>query len=728
MKRTRTLAVVGVVVSLLVGHAAAQVRLASPISAQPGNDTIREVTLDAGAVGRLRQQRAAVTLTGFPMPGGRSVDLRLEPFEVLTPDAAVVLATADGEVEIGRPEVSLFHGEVVGEPGSRVFLSLSSFGTHALIQSAGSTVVLSEGGLNSGLPLVVADLADFPEPPEFAKGWECGVGPEHINPLGLDLAALAGDGTLDPQDNPCRIARVAIEGDYEYTAWLFGGDAEASAAYAVTLLGAVSEIYTRDLNVRLLVPFIRLWETENDPYEGDKLAQFRAEWNANMRHVQREVAHLLSGNYGGGVAWVSVVCHNSYGYGLSGVAGSFPYPLRDHDGGNWDLFVVAHELGHNFGTLHTHDGYDPTIDDCGNGDCSQAWGGTIMSYCHTCAGGMTNIVLAFHPRVITQISAYLDGACNILGESRAFAYDDTGVTVIGVPVRVDVLANDIPLNCSTPGIFSVSPTTEQGGAAAVSFGTGEGGRDEILYTPPAGFTGADRAEYLVQTSAGALTSAMIDFEVLAGRTPDTPRATRPGARVRYFVGDPRWSQLPDFENLQPYGFDLLPQINFPSGTGNFATSGRGTDVAARFETGITIDQPGIYTLFLDSDDVSRLFIDGEVVVENDGLHTMTEQSGQIGLLPGLHLLRIEFFERGGTQGLIASIEGPGLPKQVVPTTAWRTADCIGDWVVDGTVNTVDVLGFLASWGQRDPAADLDNSGTINSIDVILFLGEWAAGC
>ena len=221
---------------------------------------------------------------------------------------------------------------------------------------------------------------------------------------------------------------------------------------------------------------------------------------------------------------------------------------------------------------------------------------------------------------------------------------------------------------------------------------------------------------------------MIDFEVLAGRTPDTPRATRPGARVRYFVGDPRWSQLPDFENLQPYGFDLLPQINFPSGTGNFATSGRGTDVAARFETGITIDQPGIYTLFLDSDDGSRLFIDGEVVVENDGLHTMTEQSGQIGLLPGLHLLRIEFFERGGTQGLIASIEGPGLPKQVVPTTAWRTADCIGDWVVDGTVNTVDVLGFLASWGQRDPAADLDNSGTINSIDVILFLGEWAAGC
>lgn len=726
MNRKRTLAVVGVVVSLLVGHAAAQVRLVSPISAQPGNDAIREVTLDAAGVDLLREQRAAVTLTGFPMPGGRSVDLRLEPFEVLTPEARVVLATAEGEVEIGRPDVSLLHGEVVGEPGSRVFLSLSSFGACGLIQSANSTVVLSDGGFRSGLPLVVADLADFPEPPEFAKGWECGVGPEHINPLGLDLAAIAGG--EGPRSNPCRIARVAIEGDYEYTAWLFGGDAEASAAYSVTLLGAVGEIYTRDLNVRLLVPFIRLWEVENDPYDGDKLGQFRNEWNANMGHVDRELAHLLSGNYGGGVAWVSVVCHNSYGYGLSGVAGSFPYPLRDHDGGNWDLFVVAHEIGHNFGTLHTHDGYDPHIDDCGNGDCSQAWGGTIMSYCHTCAGGMTNIVLAFHPRVITKISAYLDGACNILGDTRAFAYDDTGTTIVGTPIRVDVLANDIPLNCSPPHIFSVYTATEQGGTAAISSGTGEGGRDEILYTPPAGFAGADRVEYLVQTSAGAFTSAMIDFEVLSARTPDTPRATRPGARVRYFVGDPAWTQLPDFDTLQPYAFDVLPQINFPSGFGNFATSGRNTDVAAVFQTGITIDQPGLYTLFLNSDDGSRLLIDDEVVVNNDGLHAMTEKHGNIGLLPGLHLLRIEFFERTSTQGLIASIEGPGMPKQVVPAASWRTADCIGDWVIDGTVNTIDVLGFLTSWNQRDPAADLNNSGTINSIDVILFLGEWAAGC
>jgi len=216
--------------------------------------------------------------------------------------------------------------------------------------------------------------------------------------------------------------------------------------------------------------------------------------------------------------------------------------------------------------------------------------------------------------------------------------------------------------------------------------------------------------------------------VLSARTPDTPRATRPGARVRYYAGDPAWTQLPDFATLEPYGFDVLPQIDFPSGYGYFATSGRNTDVAAVFETGITVGQPGLYTLFLSSDDGSRLLIDGEAVVNNDGLHGMTERQGQIGLLPGLHLLRIEFFERTGTQGLIAGIEGPGLSKQVVPASMWRTADCIGDWVIDGAVNTVDVLGFLTSWNLRDPSADLDNSGTINSIDVILFLGAWAAGC
>jgi hypothetical protein len=103
----------------------------------------------------------------------------------------------------------------------------------------------------------------------------------------------------------------------------------------------------------------------------------------------------------GGVAYLSTVC-STYQYGVAGhLAGSFPSPLQNYSWGNWDLMVTAHELGHNFGAPHTHD-VSPQIDGCGTGDCSQAFGGTIMSYCHGCNGGLGNIQLAFHPRTINE--------------------------------------------------------------------------------------------------------------------------------------------------------------------------------------------------------------------------------------------------------------------------------------------------------------------------------------
>src|SRR5262249_20398242 len=61
-----------------------------------------------------------------------------------------------------------------------------------------------------------------------------------------------------------------------------------------------------------------------------------------------------------------------------------------------------------FNAPHTHS-TTPPIDNCGNGDCSLASQGTIMSYCHTCPGGMTNIALDLHTRIINEnILPYLN--------------------------------------------------------------------------------------------------------------------------------------------------------------------------------------------------------------------------------------------------------------------------------------------------------------------------------
>jgi hypothetical protein len=63
-----------------------------------------------------------------------------------------------------------------------------------------------------------------------------------------------------------------------------------------------------------------------------------------------------------------------------------------------------HEIGHNFGSGHTHDGYSPVIDTCGiapdGSSCPAqfplAKSATIMSYCHyKCRGDFSNLEYTF---------------------------------------------------------------------------------------------------------------------------------------------------------------------------------------------------------------------------------------------------------------------------------------------------------------------------------------------
>ena len=57
-------------------------------------------------------------------------------------------------------------------------------------------------------------------------------------------------------------------------------------------------------------------------------------------------------------------------------------------------------------------------------------------------------------------------------------------------VTIDVLANDADSNGDALTLFSFAAQSAQGGTLSRSVGTGPGGRDEIIYTPAAGFTTA----------------------------------------------------------------------------------------------------------------------------------------------------------------------------------------------------------------------------------------------
>jgi len=384
----------------------------------------------------LEASRGALTSTGsftqvhlgdiIEMPimlqDGTSVDLELERFTPFATDARIVSVDANGiEHDIDLSGDVHLRGHVAGDEDQVVYIAVTQFGTSGLLELGNETHIISAGKFN-GQEKSASDLAVFPANllGITPLGQNCAVDMNNpkFNPLGLQIADdyIGFDGHQAPQGAPQqRDAGVAVETDYEFSAWLFSGNTTASASYASSLLAAISTIYDRDLNMTLSIPFLRTYASNNDPYGGSDIIDFlddvQSEFNTGAEAlIDRAVVQGLSARgLGGGVAYLPGACDDWWGIGVSAnLDGFFPNPIQDNSWDNWDIMVCAHEMGHNFGTGHTHSAYTPVIDGCGNGDCSQALDSTIMSYCHLCAGGLSNIDLRFHPRVQDRILSYLD--------------------------------------------------------------------------------------------------------------------------------------------------------------------------------------------------------------------------------------------------------------------------------------------------------------------------------
>ena len=63
-----------------------------------------------------------------------------------------------------------------------------------------------------------------------------------------------------------------------------------------------------------------------------------------------------------------------------------------------------------------------------------------------------------------------------------------------------------------------------------------------------------------------------------------------------------------------------------------------------FHTMIRIDETAPYRFTLTSDDGSKLYIDEQLVVDNDGSHSVRDRSGFVRLEKGFHRVRLEYFE------------------------------------------------------------------------------------
>jgi hypothetical protein len=216
------------------------------------------------------------------------------------------------------------------------------------------------------------------------------------------------------------------------------------------------------------------------------------------------------------------------------------------------------------------------------------------------------------------------------------------------------------------GAVRVARVVEKTPAAAAGLRQG----DEVLAV--GGFTIRDIIDFhlaLVDRRPGQSLSLKLrrdgrdlDVAITLGRMPLRPaeRVEGPAPGLDFAAYRGRWDRLPDFSTLRPAAGGTTREF----GLGDWA----GRDgFALEFRGYLKAPADGLYLLYLESDDGSRLWVGDQLVVDHDGLHEAGEKRGMVRLRAGLHPIRAAFFDAAGEEAFAVRWEGPGIRKQ--PTSA-----------------------------------------------------------
>lgn len=113
----------------------------------------------------------------------------------------------------------------------------------------------------------------------------------------------------------------------------------------------------------------------------------------------------------------------------------------------------------------------------------------------------------------------------------------------------------------------------------------------------------------------------------------------------------------------------------------------------RYSGQIDIPETGTWTFWIESDDGSALYIDDQMVVNNDGTHSMSSRSASVTLSKGKHAFKATWFEWDVDQGLILYWKGPGITsKQVVPASVFSLGSPSGQLAPLAVAGPVEVSG------------------------------------
>lgn len=343
----------------------------------------------------------------LPRHGGPPVELELVKVNLFAPGFNVVTSTSNEQpvpyqhgahywgvikgVENSFATISVFNDEVIGSYSS------PQTGNFVLGKLAGNNprrdhILYAESDLTSPMPLHC-------ETPDDGAVYA----PEQL------------EDSFTAQVTRC--VKVFIEADFD----LFQnrGSVGETVNYVTAVFNQSAALYSNE-GIPISISEIFVW-TSPSPYNGGNSQQQLGQFQSVRTSFNGDIAHLvdLQRNQGGIAAGFNGFCNGNRSQSQC-YSGIDPF-FADVPTYSWTVYVFTHEMGHLFGSRHTHacvwNGNGTAIDGCGpaagasegcNGPIPPG-GGTVMSYCHLNAVGI-NFSQGFGPQPGNVIRNAFNGA------------------------------------------------------------------------------------------------------------------------------------------------------------------------------------------------------------------------------------------------------------------------------------------------------------------------------
>lgn len=317
-------------------------------------------------------------IMALPMPDGQLARFSVEQSPIMEPRLAAMF-----------PEIKTYRGQGLDDPTATARFDITPAGFHAIVLSTNGTVIIepAKGG-RAGQYVSYDQRGSAKDGAAFQcltsnEGYSSGQ--PFLRSSSTVMAPTTG-ATL-------RTYRLALAATAEYSQTYGGGTVAGAFAAMTTTINAVNAIYERDLSIRLTLinneTSIIFTNAGTDPYTSDNvnsmLTQNQTALDQRIGSSNYDVGFVLDGReyafqpgfflFQGAGQFQSVCVNGQKGKGVTILRSIEPSTIS----AIWD---VAHELGHQFGALHTFNG---TTEDCGNSRFPQTAyevgsGSTIMGY------------------------------------------------------------------------------------------------------------------------------------------------------------------------------------------------------------------------------------------------------------------------------------------------------------------------------------------------------------